>query len=216
VFSFGLGGGSIVRKRDDGTVTIGPESVGYRLTDEALVFGGGTLTATDIAVAAGWADLGDTSKVAGLEPAFVSGVIDEIRTMVEAGVDRMKTSAEPMPLIVVGGGSILVQEVTGTSALIKPNHFEAANAVGAAIGQISGETDRVFALGGPDGLTRDGALAIAQAEATERAVMAGADPATIELVDLEDLPLAYLPGNATRIRAKVVGDLRMANESIED
>jgi N-methylhydantoinase A/oxoprolinase/acetone carboxylase beta subunit len=134
--------------------------------------------------------------------------------MVGTGVDRMKTSAEPMPLIVVGGGSILVDHVEGTSELVKPAHFAAANAVGAAIAQISGETDRVFALGGPDGLTRDAALAVAQAEATQRAIAAGADAATIELVDLEDLPLAYLPGNATRIRAKVVGNLQLGNGSI--
>jgi N-methylhydantoinase A/oxoprolinase/acetone carboxylase beta subunit len=132
-----------------------------------------------------------------------------MREMVDSGVDRMKTSADPVPLIVVGGGSILVREVEGVSELIRPDHFEAANAVGAAIAQISGETDRVFALGGADHLTRDGALEIAKAEAAERAIAAGADPATVEIVDLEDVPLAYLPGNATRIRAKAVGDLRI-------
>ena len=40
-----------------------------------------------------------------------------------------------------------------------------------------------------------------------QAITAGADPDTIELLDQEDVPLAYLPGNATRIRLKVVGDL---------
>src|SRR5690606_1733015 len=38
VLAIGLGGGSIVR--DNGT-RIGPDSVGYRITEEALVFGGG-------------------------------------------------------------------------------------------------------------------------------------------------------------------------------
>ena len=53
VYSIGLGGGSIVREHADGSVTVGPDSVGYRLTEKALVFGGDTLTATDIAVRLG-------------------------------------------------------------------------------------------------------------------------------------------------------------------
>ena len=50
VFSFGLGGGSLVVDGPKG-VTVGPRSVGYKLVTEALVFGGSTLTTTDIVVA---------------------------------------------------------------------------------------------------------------------------------------------------------------------
>ena len=66
VYSFGLGGGSLVR---EDPLHIGPQSVGYRITQEALVFGGDTLTTTDIAVAAGAADIGDAQRVADLDPA---------------------------------------------------------------------------------------------------------------------------------------------------
>ncbi|EIM79803.1 uncharacterized protein STEHIDRAFT_163362 [Stereum hirsutum FP-91666 SS1] len=46
--SIGLGGGSLIRQDPStGRVIIGPDSVGYRITEEALVFGGKTLTATD-------------------------------------------------------------------------------------------------------------------------------------------------------------------------
>ena len=85
-------------------------------------------------------------------------VSDEaIQEMTEIAVDRMKTSAEPIPVIVVGGGSILVtQPVSGASEMIKPDHFAVANAIGAAIAQVGGETDRVFSL---DKMTRDDALA---------------------------------------------------------
>jgi N-methylhydantoinase A/oxoprolinase/acetone carboxylase beta subunit len=175
VHSFGLGGGSIIG-RDNGALTIGPRSVGYRITSEALVFGGETLTATDIAVAAGFANLGDASRVTTLDQDLVAEALAGMQATIDAGVDRMKTSAAAIPLIVVGGGSILVREVAGVSEVIRPDHFEAANAVGAAIAQISGDVDRVFALG--DGLDRDGALAIAKSEAIERAVAAGAAPAS--------------------------------------
>jgi N-methylhydantoinase A/oxoprolinase/acetone carboxylase beta subunit len=204
VYSFGLGGGSLVRQDP---LQVGPQSVGYRITEEARVFGGETLTTTDIAVAAGVADIGDGAAVRGIDPALVVAAMDRIQEMTETAVDRMKTSAEPIPVIVVGGGSILIAKpVAGASEMVKPNHFEAANAVGAAIAQISGEIDRVYALAS---MSRDDAVADAKAEATAKAVAAGADPATIQIVDVEDVPLAYLPGNATRSRVKAVGDLAL-------
>src|SRR5947208_13503559 len=46
LLSIGLGGGSIVTHDP---LQVGPDSVGYRLTEAALVFGGNTLTATDAA-----------------------------------------------------------------------------------------------------------------------------------------------------------------------
>jgi N-methylhydantoinase A/oxoprolinase/acetone carboxylase beta subunit len=205
VFSFGLGGGSHVQPEP---LKVGPRSVGYRLTQEALVFGGETLTASDVAVAAGVAEMGDRSRVAHLDRALVAAALARIQEMTETAVDRMKTSAEAVPVIIVGGGSVLIaQPIAGASEMVKPNHFEAANAVGAAIAQISGEVDRVYAL---EKRTRESALDDAKAEATAKAVEAGADAATVQIVDVEDVPLTYLPGNATRIRVKAVGDLTLS------
>jgi N-methylhydantoinase A/oxoprolinase/acetone carboxylase beta subunit len=204
VSSFGLGGGSLVTIDP---LTIGPSSVGYRLTEEALVFGGKTLTATDISVAAGMAEIGDPILVSDLPRVLVNEAIQRMRDVTAAGIDRMKTNADPAPVILVGGGSILVGDsLEGASELIRPDHFEAANAVGAAIAQISGDVDRVFSL---SETTRERALEEAKFEATERAVAAGAASDSVQIVDVEDVPLAYLPGNATRIRVKAVGDLRL-------
>jgi N-methylhydantoinase A/oxoprolinase/acetone carboxylase beta subunit len=205
VYSVGLGGGSLVNLVIG---TVGPRSVGYRLTEQARVFGGDTLTATDIVVAAGKAEIGDASLVTDITDEYVTTILDRMQEIVETAVDRMKTSSEPVPVIVVGGGSMLVtRDVEGASTMVKPNHFEAANAVGAAIAQISGETDRVYSL---EAMSRDEAMTDAKQEATDRAVAAGADPATVTIVDVEDVPLAYLPGNATRIRIKAVGDLSLS------
>jgi N-methylhydantoinase A/oxoprolinase/acetone carboxylase beta subunit len=204
VYSIGLGGGSLV---DLDSLVIGPQSVGFRLTEKALVFGGDTLTTSDIAVASGLVDFGDATKVADLDSERVAGALERIQEMVAAAVDRMKTSSEAVPVIIVGGGSVLVSRpVEGASEMVKPEHFEAANAVGAAIAQISGEVDKVYAL---ESMSRDEAVGHAKAEATDRAIAAGADPGTIVIVDVEDVPLAYLPGNATRIRVKAVGDLTL-------
>jgi N-methylhydantoinase A/oxoprolinase/acetone carboxylase beta subunit len=70
VISIGLGGGSIVREKDS-IITIGPDSVGSEITRKALVFGGDTLTATDIAVRMGLAaNIGDVSKAAHIDKAL--------------------------------------------------------------------------------------------------------------------------------------------------
>jgi N-methylhydantoinase A/oxoprolinase/acetone carboxylase beta subunit len=204
VLSFGLGGGSLVRQAGD-AVQIGPDSVGYELTTKGRVFGGGVLTTTDVAVAAGTVDLGDRSRVADLDSALVASTQDEIHRMVDVAVDRMRLSAAPIPVILVGGGAILIcRPIQGASDIVRPDHSVVANAVGAAIGQVGGEVDRVISL---TSLSRDQALEEARSEASSRAIAAGAKPETIRVVDVEDIPLSYLPGNALRVRVKAIGDL---------
>lgn len=204
VLAVGLGGGSLVR--DDGT-RIGPDSVGYELTNKALVFGGDTLTTTDIVVAAGIEDIGDRSRVKHLPAKVVSTALDTIHRIADTAVDRMKTSADPLPVILVGGGAILVsRDLPSASKVVRPSHSSVANAIGAAVAQVGGEVDRVFAM---EGTTRDAVLGAAKREASDRAIAAGAEQSSIKIVDVEDVPLAYLPGNATRIRVKAVGDLSM-------
>jgi N-methylhydantoinase A/oxoprolinase/acetone carboxylase beta subunit len=43
--------------------------------------------------------------------------------------------------------------------------------------------------------------------AEDRAVAAGADPTTLAVVEVEELPIAYLPGNALRTRVRLVGEI---------
>ncbi|MFG3552529.1 hydantoinase/oxoprolinase N-terminal domain-containing protein [Streptomyces sp. NPDC047725] len=206
VLSLGIGGGSLVAA--DGET--GPRSVGYRLTEEALVFGGTTLTATDCAVAAGRAEVGDASLVAGMDREFARRALARIAQRLAETVDRMRTSTAPLPVVAVGGGSILVPgALPGFPDVRRPRHFDVANAVGAAIAQVGGEVDRVFPM--PEG-RREHVLAEAREEAVARAEDAGAKPGTVRVVDLEEVPLAYLPGGATRVRVKAVGDLDLSRD----
>ncbi len=195
-----LGGGTII---DPQTRKIGPRSVGYRITEEALVFGGRTLTTTDVAVAGGLVDIGDRDRVKHLDKELVTYLLKRIEVMVEDGVDRMKTSAEGVKLIAVGGGSFLIPErLKGASEVLRVEHAGVANALGAAMAQVSGEVDQVFS-----GMSRDSAIAEANRVAHQRAEEAGADPSTIVTLDTEDIPIAYLPGDARRVRVRVVGDI---------
>src|SRR6516162_1333628 len=197
-----LGGGTVVSAGGDG-VRVGPRSVGYRLRDEALVFGGPTATLTDSAVAVGRAALG-TKRIDQHQP-LLTAALAQADAMLADAIDRVKTSKEDRPLIAVGGGSILVPDkIPGVSEVIRPEYFDAANAVGAAIASVSGQIDRIFHPG-PGG--RQAMLDEARDEARERAVAAGADPETVQIIEVEEIPLAYLTSPAIRIRVKAAGTL---------
>ncbi len=203
VFSIGLGGGSIAVD-DSPAPRVGPQSVGFELTRRARVFGGDVITATDLAVAAGRASIGDASRVRNLDANFVRRCQNVIDQRLATAADRSRISPAPIPVIAVGGGSILMPKTLGGLEVIRPEHFAVANAIGAAIAQTSGEVDRICSL---ENLSREAALAEAEAEARQKAVAAGALPDSILVTEREDIPLSYLRGNATRVRVKVIGDM---------
>ena len=154
------------------------ESVGYRLTEEALVFGGydahrdrhrgrrrpGRRSATPR-----WSPH--------LDPTLVKAAL---------GADRRRHRRRGRPdahLARAAAGRRRrrrVDPAAGRSArhlrrCTGPEHFAVANAIGAAIAQVGGEVDRVFAIdpGRRDAVARRGAR---RRRSTE-AIAAGADPA---------------------------------------
>lgn len=194
-----LGGGTIVT--EDG---LGPESVGYRILEEALVFGGSTPTLTDAGAAAQRFELGDRSALGHHGPLLAAAIARSDATLADA-IDRVKTSREAVTLVAVGGGAPLVPEdLAGTSEVLRPDHSDVANAIGAAIASVSGEVDRVFHPGAGG---REAAIEEASSEAIERAVSAGAARESVEVVEIEEVPLAYLTDPAVRIRVKAGGPL---------
>ena len=202
VLAVGFGGGSIVR---DNGARLGPDSVGYKLTQRALCFGGNTLTATDIAVAGRWADVGDPALVKSISADTIKAARAEMQRLIGINVERMKTEARDLPLIVVGGGSILVDwQVESASDVLRPEYSSVANAVGAAIAQVAGEVERVVSF---TETNRDQVIGDARSEACANAVKAGALAESVEVIEVEQVPISYLPGNPSRLRVKAVGNL---------
>ncbi|TFK51971.1 Hydantoinase/oxoprolinase [Heliocybe sulcata] len=210
VQSIGLGGGSIVRtvKDENGVkVTVGPDSTGYRLLTEGLVFGGSTRTATDIAVAADSSlNIGDVEKA---KVAFsgeeLKGAQECVKKLLEDVIDRMKTSPEPATVLLVGGGSVIAPEaLNGVSELIKPPLFSCANAVGACVANVSGELDTIEIL---EDRKLEDVVEKAKALAVERAVKNGAKKETVKVVEVENLPVQYVTIKATRLIVRAVGEL---------
>ncbi|XP_046585160.1 uncharacterized protein LOC124292157 [Haliotis rubra] len=155
VLSIGLGGGSYVTENTEGSVTIGPLSAGYNLKNEAFIFGNGdtdsarSLTTSDVAVAAGLMELGEEKYVEHLSKELVDKVLAKIVAMIEDAIDMVKLSGETLPVLLVGGGSALVdrnQKMKGAAEVIIPEHSGVANAIGAALSQVSGSYDSVVCL----------------------------------------------------------------------
>ena len=203
LLSVALGGGSRVRD-SNGEVTAGPDSVGHRLTSEALCFGGSALTLSDVAIRVGRASMG-THPVRTVREAVARGAVARIDRTFEDAVDHMKLTRSDQPVIAVGGGSMLLPDsLAGVSSIDRPDHFDVANAIGAAIAFISAEVDQLLTLG--SGGRRE-TIARAKDAAVGSAIALGADPELTEVVALEELTMAYLKDNVLRLRVKAAGPL---------
>ena len=189
VRSIGLGGGSVVRKTHNGRLTVGPDSVGYRLTVESLVFGGNTITATDYTVLADpKVDIGDRSLVSGLS---LEGNVGEfkavVKKMLERAIDSMKTSTDDLPVLLVGGGSVIAPDsLVGASKVVKPEWSGVANAIGAATARVSGIIDTIEST---ETKTTSQVMEETSKRAVDRAVENGAKRETVQVVQMDHLPL---------------------------
>ncbi|MFD1173326.1 ROK family protein [Oceanobacillus picturae] len=203
--SIGLGGGTVIRVAEDNTFKIGPDSVGHRILKDALVFGGSTLTATDVVVGLGKVQLGNPENVAHLDKNLLNEIFNQMVEMIEEAIDKVKTSADDMPVVFVGGGTVLFpKEIKGASFVYQPENGGVANAIGSAISQISGEIEKIYSINKEN---REEILKQARELAISETIKAGADSKKVEIVDMESVPLAYLPGDATRVKIKAAGDL---------
>ncbi|EPS97461.1 hypothetical protein FOMPIDRAFT_1128485 [Fomitopsis schrenkii] len=208
VQSIGLGGGSRVKVAETPqgrSVTVGPDSVGHYIMRDAKVFGGDVLTTTDIVVASGRAQLGTKENVAGLELEVVERASKAVKKQLEGIIDKMKTSPEDITVLLVGGGSIIAPvQLEGVGEIIRPPYFGVANAVGAAMAKVAGEIDTIVILQDRD--IHDVIEGI-KAQAIEKTIRGGADPATVKIVEVVNLPVQYVTNQATRIIVKAAGDL---------
>ena len=201
ILSLGIGGGTIV---DLATGAPIGDSVGYRIAEEALLFGGTTPTLTDAA------DLAGASPVAGRTLGDLPGPTrDALGRALRAAHDRIESAVERMslgrglPLVVVGGGGFLVPDrVVGATDVVRPAQGDVANAVGAAIALAGGRADELC-----DYADRAAAIESASKAATGRAIQAGADPLRVEVVEVLEIPVSYATRPTLKVSVKAAGPL---------
>ncbi|MBB4630866.1 hydantoinase/oxoprolinase N-terminal domain-containing protein [Sphingosinicella soli] len=214
ILAMGLGGGTRIhldpaRYMADALVEsdlrIGPDSVGYRILQDAFLFGGQTLTASDVAVAAGRTRFGDASSIPPLSATVQTAVWHRMQAMFAEGVDRMKTAQGDVPIIAVGGGHFLIDnDLPGATQVLRPPHAAVANAVGAAIAQIGAQLEQIVDY---DSVPRHAALERMREAVMARVTANGGQTDSIRIVDMEEVFLSYLPGRSAQVRMKAVGDL---------
>lgn len=185
--SIGLGGGSIVRR--DNPTSVGPDSVGYNLTRDSIVFGGKTLTATDCTVLFNKSlELGNRDLVANLvSPDDLKTIQSIIKDKIERVIDKMKTSPEDIPVFLVGGGAIIAPDsLNGASRVIKPRWAGVANAIGAAMARVSAVTDVVKST---ESKSANEWLEEIGQEVVKKTIAAGASVESAQVVEMESFPL---------------------------
>lgn len=214
VRSIGLGGGSIVRRDEKGRLTVGPESVGYEITQKALVFGGDIATTTDYTVLAdSTVEIGDRSKVEASDlAATLPGFRAKVQSMLEQIVDTMKTSPEDILVVLVGGGAIIApMTLKGASKVVKPKWSGVANAIGAATARVSGVIDSVEST---DSKTQAQVIEELSQRAIDKAIANGAERDTVTIAELDSYPLQYI-ANKSRFIVKAVGDFDYSRSMTE-
>lgn len=207
VESIGLGGGSIVRE-ENGKVTVGPDSVGCEITTRAKVFGGETTTSTDVSIALGRTvfGVGNKSRVEDIFSNILKeGYEAEVKLKLERVIDRMRTSPEPIPVLLVGGGSFISPlELEGASKVFRPPYYQVANAIGAAMGKLSALCHKIEFLNSFS--EKDEVIERMTKEVTAEIVAKGALESSVVVVDISSDPVPYVDRTYS-FEIKVVGDI---------
>src|SRR5690606_12443838 len=145
-------------------------------------------------------------KIKELSTELVDHSTEKIKEMLEITIDQMKTTPEDIPALIVGGGATTMPKdgVEGTTEIINPDHFEVCGAVGATIAEIGAYAESVADLEIED---REEAINHVIEMAKNNLETAGGLKKTAEVIDIEEIPFAYMPGKRQKIRVRVKGKI---------
>ncbi|MFJ2552031.1 hydantoinase/oxoprolinase N-terminal domain-containing protein [Microbacterium sp. NPDC087591] len=201
VLSVGIGGGTVI---DVASGRVGPDSVGYRIDREGLLFGGSTPTLTDAAALLGSPVAGRTlPALDGTMTAALENALAVVADRLEEAVERLSLGRMDIPLVVVGGGGFLVPDrLASAGRILRPDHGGVANAVGAAISLAGGRADQMAPMG-----DRESAIEQASEAAIAKAIQAGADPLQVSIVDVLETHVPYTARPTVNVTVKAAGPL---------
>ncbi|KAK1237247.1 hypothetical protein MKX08_002872 [Trichoderma sp. CBMAI-0020] len=166
--------------------------VGRRFTEDAILFGGAVLTATDCAVSADpTLAIGSPDVLmarSNLSPEEIYSFQEAVKSKLEQAIDSMKTSPEDLPVLLVGGGAILApSKLKGASEVLRLPWSGIVNAIGAAMAGLSLVVDTIKTIG-PN--TEQLWLEEIKKAAIDKIVAAGALHSSVQIVEMETLPMS--------------------------
>ncbi|WAR12741.1 hypothetical protein MAR_026921 [Mya arenaria] len=133
-------------------------------------------------------------------------------------IDKLRLNNRDLPLILVGEGNIIVGKQSkfgGIFEIIVPDNFDVANAVGAAMTSVYKVVDYdqfVFRQVHYNNEHEQTEKKTRQRLFQSIAIANGALPGSLTVVEMEDVALTYIPGNASRIKIKIVGKLDVSDD----
>jgi N-methylhydantoinase A/oxoprolinase/acetone carboxylase beta subunit len=196
IISLPYGGGTVIRGR-----SVGPDSVGYRLREHALVFGGATATLTDAAVSHGRLRVG-----VGTQPSATAEfrcALEKFDAAVTDAVAALAMHKRRMPVIAVGGGNAIIPaELPGLGEVLRVEHAGVANAAGAASALIGATVETVTPMS-----RRTEILDHAKDMAVAKAVAAGAHPDHTRPITIIETALGYVAEPTVRLTVKAAGPI---------
>lgn len=201
ILSVGIGGGTIV---DVATGRVGPDSVGYRIDREGLLFGGSTPTLTDAAaLTVSPVDGRSLPVLDAVTASALERALEVVADRLDEAVERLSLGRMDIPLVVVGGGGFLVPDsLSSAGSILRPEHGGVANAVGAAISLAGGRADQMAPMG-----DRESAIEQASEAAIAKAIQAGADPLQVSVVEVLETHVPYTTQPTVNVTVKAAGPL---------
>lgn len=195
-----------LRRPDVRLIDVGSEST---VGEVETVFNESNVGARSEALDAACADVSllEAVEIASREARRSGGALSPDRARQALGmfgrlIDQALRTTDPagsLAVVVVGSGAAaLPATVPATS----PQNAPLATAVGVASAVVAGIVDEIVS-GEPGDFAV--ALATARRRAVEHAVLRGAAPESVAVVDTREVPWGYLPGNVRRVRVRAVG-----------
>jgi len=184
IVALAIGGGSIIRKIEN-NFSIGPDSVGAALFNRCQSHGGPDFTFYDVS----------QSTDNPVNARIMADFIDQIKTAILTLVPKINK-----PILFVGGGSRNIPDRFFDENVYRPQHFEVANAYGAALSEVSGQVDCIIKT-----KDRESQLSILESEAKSLAIKKGAVPSSIRIIEKRILPLFYMQEPMLRILVTASG-----------
>ena len=202
IISIAIGGGSYIETHN-GTITIGPKSCAKNLLKESLIFGGTRMTLTDVAVAKQFITIPQANNTQpNISDETANFVINYVENKILQLYAQIAGKHKNLPIVLIGGGAQLFQNSAFAKKVLIPKLAPIANALGAALAQISGTIDTIVPL-----QDRKKTLLELTKQAKQQAIKAGALADTLKVIEQQIIPYHYTSNNLTRIKITVIGNL---------
>lgn len=202
VISIAIGGGSYITQQHD-KITVGPQSCAKNLREESLVFGGKHMTLTDIAISKKFIDIPEAlNQNLEIPQNIADDVIQQVEVKIMKLCAQMAGKYKNLPIILIGGGARLFANSPLASKVHIPDLASIANALGAALAQVSGSIDQVVSL-----QNREKTLKELEEQAKKAAIQAGARLTELRIAEQQIIPYHYTTNDLARVKITVTGPL---------